>query len=50
MKGNILVWIVQEGYGWHSGKEGWYKRGSYRPWKPTVYLTHEQLIKLHENS
>jgi len=43
---NLLEWIAEQGYVFE--EKGWYKRGSYRPWRPTVYYTYEQLIELYD--
>jgi hypothetical protein len=45
----FLEWIEQEGYVLHK-ERSWYKKGSYRPWQPIVYLKPEQLIELYEKS
>ena len=45
----LLEWIAEQGYVLYSDKS-WYKKGSYRPWRPTVHYTNEQLIELYEKS
>lgn len=43
----LLEWIEKEGYVLY--KDGkWYKKNSWRPWKPTKYYSHYELIKLFE--
>lgn len=50
----LLEWIEKEGFE-HTKKYAekglyWYKRGSYRPWRPIIYYTHNELIQLYEKN
>lgn len=45
----LLKWIEDEGYVLY--KDGtWYKKGAHRPWRKTVYYTHQKLVELWNNS
>lgn len=41
----LLEFIKKEGFVLYRD-EKWYKKGNWRPWRPVIYYTDEELIEL----